>query len=134
MAPTPREGYNVCCDALARSRGEQRRNGSVSGVLSARSRNGVPVRLTEERWAHVIQRHPELRNQQQRILETIAEPDLIQHGDWGELLAIRLYRETPLTRKHLVVAYRELGPEDGFVLTAYLTTTPSPKRILLWKR
>lgn len=72
--------------------------------------------------------------QKERVLETVAEPDLIQEGDYGELLAVRFYEETPLTRKHLVVAYRETDTEDGFVVTAYLTRRPSTQRTLLWKR
>jgi hypothetical protein len=98
------------------------------------SRNGVPVRLTDERWQHIITRHPEMTGLQEQMLETVAEPDLIQQGDYGELLAIRFYPETPLTSKFLVVAYREMGSDDGFVLTSYLTNRPSPRRRVLWKR
>ena len=75
------------------------------------SRNGVPVRLTEERWQHVMCRHPEMDNQRERVLETLAEPDMIQQGDFGELLAVRFYPETPLTRKFLVVTHREVSPQ-----------------------
>lgn len=67
-------------------------------MLIVRSRNGVPVRLTEERWQHIVHRHPEMNNQCERVLETVAEPDMIQQGDFGELLAVRFYPETPLTR------------------------------------
>jgi len=59
---------------------------------------------------------------------------MIQEGDFGELLAIRFYAETPLARKFLVVAYREVSPEDGFVITAYLARRPSSRRTTLWKR
>jgi len=59
---------------------------------------------------------------------------MIQQGDFGELLAVRFYPDTSLTRKFLVVAYRELGPEDGFILTAYLTRQPSARRATIWKR
>ena len=98
------------------------------------SRNGVPVRLTDERWQHIITRHPEMTGLQEQVLETVSEPDLIQQGDYGELLAIRFYPETPLTSRFLVVAYREMGSDDGFVLTSYLTNRPSPRRGVLWKR
>jgi len=98
------------------------------------SRNGVPVRLTEERWQHIMRRHPEMDNQRERVLETLAEPDMIQQGDFGELLPVRSYPETPLTRKFLVVTYREVSPEDGFVLTAHLTRRPSARRVTIWKR
>ena len=68
------------------------------------------------------------------VLETVEEPDMIQQGDFGELLAIKLYAETPLTTKSLVVAYREATVTDGYVLTAYLTSRPSSRRAKLWKR
>jgi hypothetical protein len=55
-------------------------------------------------------------------------------GDFGELLAIRFYPVTPLTSKFLVVAYREVSPDDGFTITAYLTNRPSTKRITIWKQ
>ena len=103
-------------------------------MLIVHSRNGVPVRLTEERWRHVVCRHPEMDNQRERVLETLAEPDMIQQGDFGEMLAVRFYPETPLTRKFLVVAYREVSSEDGFILTAYLTNRPSARRVTIWKR
>lgn len=82
------------------------------------SRAGVALPLTEERWIHIVTNHPELLTQRERVLETVAEPDVIQHGDFGELLAVRFYEHTPLTRTHLVVAYREIGSDDGFIVTA----------------
>ena len=103
-------------------------------MLIVHSHNGVPVRLTEERWQHIVHRHPEMDDQRDRILETLTEPDTIQQGDFDELLAIRFYPKTPLTRKFLVVAYREISAEDGFILTAYLASRPSTRRITIWKR
>jgi hypothetical protein len=103
-------------------------------MLVVRSRNGVPIRLTQERWQHIVQRHPEMDDERERVLETVAEPDMIQQGDFGELLAIRFWHGTPLTSKFLVVAYREVSPNDGFILTAYLTNRPSARRVVIWKR
>lgn len=80
-------------------------------MLIASSVDGVPIRLTRERW------HPE-------ILE----------GDFGEKLAVRFYRRTPLTSKYLIVAYKELGPEDGFVVTAYFATRVATWRRRVWRR
>jgi len=103
-------------------------------MLVVRSRNGVLVRLTEERWEHITRRHPEMLEQRERTLETVSEPELILEGDFGELLAVRFYTETPVTSKFLVVVYRENSPEDGFVLTAYFTSAFSSRRIAVWKR
>ncbi len=103
-------------------------------MLIVHSHNKIPIRLTEERWQHIVHRHPEMEYQHGQVLETVAEPDIIQQGDFGELLAIRFYAKTPLTSKFLVTVYRELNPEDGFILTAYLTNRPLSGRITVWKR
>lgn len=68
------------------------------------------------------------------ILDTLSEPDMIQEGDFGELLGIRFYQQTPLTSKYLIVVYREVHSEDGFVLTAYLARRHSANRKVIWKR
>jgi len=73
-----------------------------------------------------------MESQRDRVLETIGNPDAIQKGDFGELLALRFYPQTPLTQKHLVVAYREAAANDGFVLTAYFARRPSVRREIIW--
>jgi hypothetical protein len=103
-------------------------------MLVVYSKNQVPIRLTSERWQHVVTYHPELDGQRDAVLETLAEPEQIQRGDYGELLAARFYRDTPLGEKHLVVAYREVNEEDGFILTAYYARRLSTQRETLWKR
>lgn len=75
-----------------------------------------------------------MEEQEERVLRTIEEPDSIQRGDFGELLAIRFYSEPPLARKYLVVVYRETSITDGFVLTAYVTRRPSAARETIWRR
>lgn len=63
---------------------------------------------------------------------TVAQPELIQEGDFGALMAIRFYAETPLTSKYLIVAYREIRTDDGFIVTAYLASRLSARRTTLW--
>ena len=98
----------------------------ISIVLS---KNGVPTRLTDERWAHIIEEHGELVGLRQEVLQTVADPGRIVAGQAGELLAIRELE----SGKWLVVAYRELG-DDGFVITAFLTRRlrSFEKRKQLW--
>lgn len=103
-------------------------------MLIVRSRNDVPVRLTEERWRHIVGRHLEMERERERVLETLADPEMIQQGDFGELLAVRFFPDTPLTRKFVVVAYREVSPEDGFILTSYLANKLSGMRRTIWRR
>jgi hypothetical protein len=91
------------------------------------------IRLPDERIEHILKNHPDMNGQESRILETVGDPEVIMDGDYGELLAARFYAKTPLTSKHLVVAYREIA-SDGFILTAYFARRLSERRTILWKR
>jgi hypothetical protein len=103
-------------------------------LLIIQSKNNVPIRLTIERWNHIILRHPELDGQREYVMQTVSDPDLIQQGDFGELIAIRFYETTPLTSKNLVILYKEVLYSDGFIITAYYTVKPSERRRTIWKR
>ena len=98
------------------------------------SKNGVPIRITEERWAHIVERHLSLAGTKPLVIETLEDPQVIQRGDTDELLAARLYPDTPLGEKWMVVAYRETSPEDGFIITAYLARRLSRTKEELWRR
>ena len=99
-------------------------------MLIAESRNGVPIRLTEERWTHIIEEHGELLDCQSDVLQTVQEAVQVFEGANGEFLAAR-----PLdSNRVLVVVYRELKTNDGFVITAFITKrlTSLAKRKLIW--
>ena len=93
------------------------------------SKNGLPIRLTDERWAHITEEHAELAGFRYDVLEAIADPERIVAGNAGELLAMR----TQPDGKVLVVVYREIS-NDGFVITAFLTRRAAllNRRIQLW--
>jgi hypothetical protein len=82
----------------------------------ATSVKGVPIRLPDERWAHIVRRHPELTDRREQVLATVAEPLRILAGRDQEQLAVREVEPG----KMMVVAYREAA-EGGFVVTAFLT-------------
>jgi len=103
-------------------------------MLIINSVDEIPIRLTAERWQHIIKRHPEMTTEEDKILQTVCSPDTIQEGDYGTKIAIKHYPRTPLTSKHLAVIYKEVSKEDGFVLTAYFTSTPSKRRKIIWKQ
>jgi hypothetical protein len=79
--------------------------------------NGVPIRLTDERWEHNTEEHGELAGMQLKVLATITQPNRILAGGDGELLAVQELDPG----KFLVAVYRELE-DDGFVITAFLTS------------
>lgn len=74
------------------------------------------VRLTDERWAHIIEEHCELAGLRREILEAVSDPQRVLEGNVGERFAVREVEPG----KWLVVVYRESGA-DGFVFTAFLT-------------
>jgi hypothetical protein len=86
-------------------------------VFYAISKNNVSIRLSEERWAHILIGHAELAEHQNKILEAISSPEKIYDGNEGELLAIITFDE----KRKLVTVYKE-NNKDGFVITAFITS------------
>lgn len=98
-------------------------------IETVASKNGVAIRLTDERWSHITEEHAELAGFKREVLEIIGEPERILAGSAGELLALRKQTDG----KTLVVVYRE-GISDGFVITAFLTRREAAlnRRKQLW--
>jgi hypothetical protein len=63
------------------------------------------------------------------VLDTVDRPDLIIPGYRGSLIAIRGYGR----RRYLCVIYREVAPDDGFIITAYFSQHSNRKKAI-WKR
>ena len=96
----------------------------------ARSRNGVPIRLPAERWDRIRLSHPELAGRKDAVVACVAMPEKVFAGDAGELLAVRQVG----WGRYVVVVYREVSREDGFVVAAFVTTRPQrlERRRLVW--
>ena len=76
------------------------------------SKNGVSIRLTDERCAHITEEHCEIAGLRSEVLETVLQPERILVGGDGELIALRELEQG----KYLVVVYRE-QVDDGFIIT-----------------
>jgi hypothetical protein len=94
----------------------------------AYSVNGVPIRLSYERWYHITENHDELASYFHEVLDVVEKPDLIVRGNKGSLKASKNVGR----RKWLVVIYKELSKRDGFVITAYFLDT-KPKGEVIWR-
>lgn len=100
-------------------------------IATTASKNGILIRLTEERWKHTVLLHPNLSNKQAKVLETVKNPDYIFKGKTAELLAVSKLS----ARAYIVVVYREIKP-NGFIITAYDTTDVRWlfKKELIWNK
>ncbi len=92
--------------------------------------NKVPIRLTEERWLHITEEHSEMAGYYYDTIEAVATPDVIYAGKSGECIALRKIG----INKSIVVVYKERSTEDGFVITAFLTSKEEQfkRRVKLW--
>ncbi len=95
------------------------------------SKNNVLIRLPSERWVHIVENHDDLAGKASEVLNTVAEPDIIVEGIKSELLAARKRDDM-----WLVVVYKEIINEDGFVITAFTTSRIQYllKKKIIWKK
>jgi hypothetical protein len=99
------------------------------------SRNGIPIRISDERWTHVVEAHDYMAGNLELVIETIEDPDDLVAGSKGELIALRHYEATVLSEKYVVGVYREFS-DDGFLITAFMTSRPDTilRRGILWQK
>jgi hypothetical protein len=91
--------------------------------------NEVPIRLTYERWFHIIENHDDMASYFYDVLETIEKPGLVLRGSQGTLKAAKNFGK----RKWLAVIYKEQSKKDGFIITAYFLNK-KPKGEVIWRR
>src|SRR5260221_8094755 len=91
--------------------------------ISLKDHQGRNIRLTSERREHIL-KHPEMAEQWTRILETLAVPEIViaTRADSNVHAYHKLYPQTPVTRKYLIVIVKLLE-DDAFVLTAFFSSS-----------
>lgn len=90
--------------------------------------NAAPIRLTDERWEHIIDQHSYMPAYFEMMLDTAEDPEYILRGYRGTLSAVR----TLGRRKYLHVVYRERSAADGFIITAYIKPKLN-KHQIIWR-
>ena len=87
------------------------------------SKKRIPIRITDERWIHVVESHDYMAGNLDLVVETVENPDYIVAGRKGEVIALRHYETTSISEKSVVAVHRELT-DDGFLITAFMTSQP----------
>lgn len=70
----------------------------------AYSVKGVPIRLTEERWEHIVSNKPYMESYYGRLLDAIEKPTCVLRGYAGSLVAILSVGR----QRYLHVVYKEI--------------------------
>ncbi len=95
------------------------------------SKNGVHVRLPDERWIHIVENHDDLAGRMDDVLEAVENPDFIIEGYGDALIALKEIKKG----KFLAVVYKELEQVDGFIITAYFSNKIKLNReVIRWQR
>ena len=94
-------------------------------VAVVESANGVPIRLSEERWSHILKGHGELGDFQVELLLTVSRPEAVYRSPLERSPQFAAVRRFDRLRafglaENLVVHYREVSVDDGFILTSYV--------------
>lgn len=91
--------------------------------------NRVPIRLTEERWDHIISNKPYMGSYYDELLESVERPAWILRGYAGSLVAVLSLGK----QKYLHVVYREVSRDDGFIITAYISHKIN-RSMIIWPK
>ena len=91
--------------------------------------NGVPIRLTQERWEHVVSNKPYMETYYERVLDAVERPTWVLQGYAGASVAVL----TLTKQEYLHVVYREVSQTDGFIITAFIARKVN-KRAIVWPK
>lgn len=91
-------------------------------------RFGISFHLSDERWQHIISRHPELKNRKQDIQNVLLDPDLIIKTSRDPMVMI--YHQNEGTRYYLAIVAHI---EKRFIITAFITDKIKMGKIV-WKK
>jgi hypothetical protein len=87
--------------------------------------DGTRVVLSEERWRHIVFRHPELKDKVDLVLSAVSVPDEAYADDTGAVHVLKRLRGE--VSDFLVVIYR-VEPQRGYIRTAYYTSSARKSR------
>ncbi|MEW6506986.1 MAG: hypothetical protein AB1432_04485 [Bacteroidota bacterium] len=98
------------------------------------TKNKCTVRLTYERWSHIVESHDYMAGNLNLVIDTIEEPDYIVKGNMDALIAVKHFKKTNISEKYSAAVYKE--GDDNFVITAFLTSDKERiiKKGVLWQK
>ncbi len=87
-------------------------------------RYGYVIYLTDERWGHIIERHPVLKDHKVKVLSTVRSGSRSRDDfEWNVFYYRKAFSGISPVHTHIEVAIifeTKLGKPNNFVVTAYL--------------
>ncbi len=87
------------------------------------------IRLTKERWQHIVERHPEIKKHLKKIQSTIQNPDLVVKNQYNQ--SERYYHKYFKSLKNYLIVIIEY--KENFIITAFISRKIKKGKIL-WKK
>ncbi len=89
-------------------------------IFEVEDKSGRKIHLSNERWKHINQDHPEVAPYLEEIKETLRNPVKIVVYDFDENIEYyyRYFKERKSKSKHLLVIVKYLNG-NGFIITSY---------------
>ncbi len=100
-------------------------------ILSVvKSINGVPIRLTDERWyEHIVFNRSYMSGYMEAVLDAVENPQFVLRGHHKSKVAVINFGR----QRWLHVVYRELSKTDGFIITATIENEYN-ENLIIWKQ
>ncbi len=89
-------------------------------VLEVEDKSGRKIHLSNERWNHINQEHPEVAPYLEEIKETLKNPVKLSHYEFDEKVRYyyKYFKERISKERYLLVIVKYLN-NHGFIITAY---------------
>lgn len=93
----------------------------------------ITIRLTEERWNHIVEAHPELKKFKGYIITTVKTPDSLFFNEFtGQYIFIKEFVKF-ITEN--LIAYVQKEDDEGFVVTSHpISKKRIARKIKKWKK
>ena len=91
--------------------------------------NKVVIRLTDERWEHILAGHPEVEKYLFQILDVVESPRMVLHCREDDFFVAGSAITDECALSHILIAlYKEINKRDGFIISAYFIRSEKMKR------
>ena len=90
---------------------------------------GKKIKFTNERYIHIVIRHPELEGREEDIIKTITDSDFVQESSYDKNVLL-YYRK--FGNDYLAAVVKVLN-DHGFIITAYITDVIKTG-VVVWKK